>query len=348
VSEKIQSIHYLRGVAALFVVVAHAGTEMLRHIPIGKYGVIIFFVISGFIMYVVARNQPPLRFIASRAIRIVPVYWIVLAVAWLKLTVAPEILLATDPAVIEHWIKSMFFIPDHSPILVRHQILPLVVTGWTLFYEVVFYLIFAAAIIWKRPIFAPLFIIAAMQFLANAYYSSTPLDKQLTSPYWYYFIGGLIIGWAYTEGYISRIPLPIGLMATVVLLPLLLTTKSAAFLQLPYEQALRIVIVTAFVAGVVAIEPIAARYQSKAFDALGNASYSIYLTHLVFSPHLTRSIMANFSMLNECRDVIKLCVFTGISLAVGIAFYALIERPLIRWLKGISFGKTPLRSFQAP
>ena len=82
-------IQYLRGLAAVLVVYAHLDTQISRisadlHLPyasIGIWGVDIFFVISGFIMYVVAIESDvgPGHFLIRRAIRIVPLYWLLTA-----------------------------------------------------------------------------------------------------------------------------------------------------------------------------------------------------------------------------------------------------------------------------
>lgn len=83
----IASIQCLRAIAALSVVVVHAsdhaaGLSGNRHFgevaTIGAAGVDVFFVISGFIMYVTACSRPitGLHFLADRFSRIVPLYWV--------------------------------------------------------------------------------------------------------------------------------------------------------------------------------------------------------------------------------------------------------------------------------
>lgn len=60
---KILSVQYLRGLAALLVVAAHAGahpltTEFYLYGRIGQLGVTLFFVISGFIMVAITGARP--------------------------------------------------------------------------------------------------------------------------------------------------------------------------------------------------------------------------------------------------------------------------------------------------
>ncbi len=88
---KLAAIQILRAVAALLVVVSHAIVRQAQWAPtdpltsqiaihIGILGVWIFFIISGFIMSYTYYDNFAFRgaagqFIASRIIRIVPIYW---------------------------------------------------------------------------------------------------------------------------------------------------------------------------------------------------------------------------------------------------------------------------------
>jgi peptidoglycan/LPS O-acetylase OafA/YrhL len=66
------SISYLRAVAAVAVVTAHA-----THSLLGQAGVDVFFVISGFIMWTITSTETaPRVFLLRRIIRIVPMYWL--------------------------------------------------------------------------------------------------------------------------------------------------------------------------------------------------------------------------------------------------------------------------------
>jgi exopolysaccharide production protein ExoZ len=71
------SIQILRAVAALAVVVFHAGQRIAVPFSVGQAGVDIFFVISGFVMWIVTDNgKTPTEFIRARIFRIAPLYWI--------------------------------------------------------------------------------------------------------------------------------------------------------------------------------------------------------------------------------------------------------------------------------
>jgi hypothetical protein len=105
-----RNIQALRMVAALLVVIGHSGAFGLIasgpfNIHLVAYsGVDVFFVISGFIISTVATRQEanPWLFLAKRAGRIFPVYWIVLAVS----VVASEWIVVGDP-----WVPKMPHLP---------------------------------------------------------------------------------------------------------------------------------------------------------------------------------------------------------------------------------------------
>ena len=67
-------VQYLRAIAALGVVVFHAAERTGAHFAIGAAGVDVFFVVSGFIMWVIAseRSPSPSAFLRDRIERIAP------------------------------------------------------------------------------------------------------------------------------------------------------------------------------------------------------------------------------------------------------------------------------------
>ena len=127
------SIQYLRASAALMVVVYHAMMLAPVDFGIGAAGVDLFFVISGFILWTIARERPltPLEFLKRRWIRVAPLYWtLTLAVAAIA-TFWPFVF-GQFKATPSHVLLSLGFIqhmnPDGAPF-------PLIPVGWSLNYE---------------------------------------------------------------------------------------------------------------------------------------------------------------------------------------------------------------------
>jgi len=162
--KQIVSVQVLRGLAALMVVFGHAqhhafvqsqklggGFERVHLLPWGA-GVDIFFVISGFIMVYASdglfgRPGAASEFLGRRVARIVPLYWFFTALYVMVVTVglAGTTRDAAGPATI---LASFAFWPAYGP---GHEVpLPVLELGWTLNYEMFFYLLFAAFIGLRR------------------------------------------------------------------------------------------------------------------------------------------------------------------------------------------------------
>jgi exopolysaccharide production protein ExoZ len=158
--KKLAAIQILRAVAALLVVVSHAILRQAEWAPIdpltsqiaihiGLLGVWIFFIISGFIMSYTHYDNFALpgvagQFIASRIIRIVPIYWLATA---LEIALRLRHGAGLDA---HKLICSMFFIPvavEPGPMAAMR---PTLGVGWTLNYEMMFYAAFASVLLLSR------------------------------------------------------------------------------------------------------------------------------------------------------------------------------------------------------
>lgn len=90
---RIYELDALRGIAALAVVIYHFTTRYdvlygfeqapLFTFPLGHYGVQLFFVVSGFVIFLSLNNcKHPADFIVSRFARLYPVYWAAVAITF--------------------------------------------------------------------------------------------------------------------------------------------------------------------------------------------------------------------------------------------------------------------------
>ncbi|HEY1447080.1 MAG TPA: acyltransferase, partial [Caulobacteraceae bacterium] len=154
------SIQYLRAAAALGVVAFHALQWRDGGFNLGRAGVDLFFVISGVIMWRVtgAREARPAQFLWRRLTRVAPLYWLVTLIMAVLAALWPTFLTNVHPG-LGHLLLSLAFIPHLDPRGLPFPLLPL---GWTLNYEAVFYLVFAAALFAPRR--AQAWIVAAALF----------------------------------------------------------------------------------------------------------------------------------------------------------------------------------------
>lgn len=146
------SLQALRALAA-WVVVCHHFMQIFFDFhasgPIGQFlasrgavGVDVFFVISGMVIYLSTRDKPlaPQRFLLNRVLRIVPAYWFYTALMGLMLLCASHWM---PHQVLEwqHFMLSLLFIPAENP--GGYGMYPTLNVGWTLNFEMFFYLLFS-------------------------------------------------------------------------------------------------------------------------------------------------------------------------------------------------------------
>jgi peptidoglycan/LPS O-acetylase OafA/YrhL len=158
---KYQGLQILRIAAACMVVLTHstfyARERLDKHFAVwgeGASGVNIFFVLSGFVMiYSSAKLLKDVNgwkiFAERRIVRIVPIYWIAtsLKIAALLLT-SGYILHAQFSAV--KAIESFLFVPAYNS---DGSITPVMGVGWTLNFEMFFYLLFTLALFFRVNVY---------------------------------------------------------------------------------------------------------------------------------------------------------------------------------------------------
>jgi peptidoglycan/LPS O-acetylase OafA/YrhL len=161
---QIGAIQILRAVAALMVVLSHAQNDALfqatktstlfarcEWLPWDS-GVDLFFVISGFIMVhasqrLFATPHAGIAFFSRRLVRIVPLYWMITAIGLVILAYAVWEGKRQFPSISEIT-ASLGFVPFARP--EDGQPRPIVALGWTLNYEMFFYVVFALFIRFER------------------------------------------------------------------------------------------------------------------------------------------------------------------------------------------------------
>ena len=128
---KIESIQLLRTFAAISVILTH-----ISFVKSGSYGVDIFFIISGFLM-MYSTEKGLEKYWRKKVFRIVPFYWFMTIVTAIAVAIMPNLFNSYEVSGI-YLLKSLCFMPyEHNGI---HQ--PILGLGYTLNYEMLFYLIF--------------------------------------------------------------------------------------------------------------------------------------------------------------------------------------------------------------
>lgn len=314
-------LQYLRAIAAIAVVVFHAGSRSGLNFHFGEAGVDLFFVLSGFLMVAITGPQArPLPFMTNRVRRIVPIYWIATSVVLLGALVGAFPAMRIEPG---HVIASYLFVPWTSPS--NGQVWPLLVPGWTLNLEMLFYLLFAALLpvagqVRQVAILTALFV--ALVVVGILFRPSHALLTAYTDPILLEFAAGcwLGIGWKRTAdwpGWLGWGTAALAAAAILIASVLLPHVSRAIIFGIP---------ATIIVASVLALERRGAIGQHATPRFLGDASYSIYLWH-------TLAISVVLAVGNRLHLPPMVTVAAGIigGVVAGVMAYLLLEKPLLRW-----------------
>lgn len=373
---RIEAIQVLRAVAALLVVIFHAtmaydfrpdlpqsSVGSLFHFKsFGAVGVDLFFVISGFIMahaVVTGPDLAPRQFFARRLIRVVPPYWLA------TFAVIPIIWLGDQQLSAEQYIFSATMFPVSTSADFQ---LPVLIVGWSLAFELAFYGIVALAMALARTPNRRITLAMQMTLLLGlAGIANTPALAALAvllNAIWIEFTLGLGCYWLWIRlGPKIATGQAAFLVAggTVWLLGTALfgAGHSADALDLIRPSAgtfwdqrsgLSRAVVwglpsAAIVLGLVALcqQPVGARFQKSAvwrfLQNLGNASYSLYLLHLVpiwlWHDHVPA---------NSINADLVTAVIVATACFLALAAHRWVEVPLLslmrRWLEAFE-GRKP-------
>ncbi|WP_187436472.1 acyltransferase family protein [Bradyrhizobium hipponense] len=309
------SVQYLRAIAALSVVYHHAASKAGLPTFASAAGVDVFFVISGFIMWTVTENreQTPGQFLWHRVARIVPTYWLY---TFLLLAMVSAGLTQQTGITFGHMLGSLFFIPCHSP---DGQPYPVLYQGWTLNYEMFFYLLFSVALLAGKTIrlIAILTTLSLLTLIGTLISSENVIVRTYTNPILVEFGFGLLLGYSTKRVDIGR-TLSRSLVATGILgfaLVSVATIDQPRLLSWGVPAAL-------LVFGGVFYETSGNVVQLRIPRILGDASYSIYLAH-------TFVVSALFRVVGQNRYGFVIAAVVA-SAIVGVISYWLIEKLLLK------------------
>ncbi len=334
----LNGIQALRAIATLMVVTYHAN-EFLKantNLPLHTthYGagcLDVFFVISGFILiYITRPTETSSDFLVKRLARIVPLYWLFTAFAIGLTLLAPWTFPQADLSA-ETIIKSFLFIPFRDSV---GALQPLYYVGWTLNLEMVFFAVFAIALL--APFRYTLGLIVAQlvaiwlvavsmgegvfhDFFAKPYLldiaagcllaplTKTEFAKKLAKsiPIWPFMI--IAFAWLIAVGHFQG---PINGGRTLMMLPPAVMVVGTFVLQDFYRK------------------PFGENY----ITAVGNESYSVYLTHAFFVPVVGIFLM-RFMGETALTGVVIIAVVYVCTLVASPIANKTVEVPVSRWLR---------------
>lgn len=358
-----RNIQGMRAIAALLVVACHIFqniTPMRTHwakpffLAVGPVGVDIFFVISGFIIYQVMQRSiasmdaagkgPAVRaFALKRFIRIYPLYWMVfgtscLVMAWTSPTAPPAVPLFPLLALIDN-------LPNYR-----------VSVAWTLTFEVYFYAAVALSLmLLARRAMTGVAIWFAVVASAAVFGLWFPWGKPLDfvfAPILLEFLLGIAVAMLVDRGFRrfhgallagAVVWMAIG---TLFLRPSIFALHVAQWgmpVAISRTFALHIVCwgipAAILIYEIVVLEIRREWIMPRVLQHLGNASFSIYLWHVVVFDAVAE-VFVRLGWVGIVSSTGLTALMVGIALGFGLLSDRVLEKPLLRilgqWLLGRS------------
>ncbi len=345
-SERLRYIDALRAIAALLVVWLHAASTFSNaspetgasgrwfiaipgYIDVGHIGVVVFFLISGFVIpfsILPDRAAPVGSFVIKRILRIYPAYWLSVPLA----------------ALVVFWIWG-------TPFATRELLINLTLLQdvfgvrsaegvyWTLLVELVFYALCVVLLVtgslFDRRRVALLAAALGLVFVANiATYWLRHRIMTTTAPYWFLNLSVMLCGallrsrWndAARRDAIADTLLGAMLACYIVLLPIGAWIANGPKYNEPLTYSIGFLI---FLAGTRLV-----RVRTRLTDWLGRISYSIYLFHVIVFLAIDWWLLRQPPGSPWRTQHVGVYAVIGVAatLAVASLVYRLVERPGIR------------------
>mgnify|MGYP001807812520 CR=1 FL=1 len=361
-NETISELQFLRLVAAVMVLVSHLQHQVkdrkfllsADYVPFEPVfwagGVDIFFVISGFIMYHLSRDEfgrpgASALFVQRRLVRIVPPYWLCTIAMLVALVVFRDHIKHSDPSLLQI-VGSFTFIPFADPYGTYY---PILILGWTLNFEMLFYVVFAIGLLMPRRA-GVAFIILVISVIGLAPYFVR--IKQAPFGFWcnpivFEFLFGMALAHIRSQG--VRVHALTGWGIALFGFALMVIAKMSGLVHFigPWRPIWMGVPALVVCAGLALIREPEAGHTGRVWRWLilgGNASFALYLTH----PFAINAVSIVFSKSGIRSPEMFVAVALAVSMVVALVTHILIEQPIHDALRRRIGKASASRSRHAP
>ena len=329
---EICKLNTLRGLAAFIVIITHFSdkTAWLDGVlggSAGQYGVMLFFMLSGFFMSYLyfdqkTNNTNVRKYLVARGARILPLYLLVVLLSSLMPFAGWEGLYNISD--IKTLAAHLLFIKGESVL-------------WTIAPEIQFYILFLGLWALNRwrfgyvhlLVFASLILLFFSNFpRPNGEVNGLPYDIHLfrSLPY---FLVGTLFGMHYKSFQVPSYMKSHWFAVILLLIPLLYPEFSPVNSSAKYRMWLNyevlLVMSSVFFCILFMVPDNNPILVNKVGDFVGKISFSLYLLHM--------PLIIQLNNLNITVEL-KLVMFLLLSLIVAYLSYRFVEKPMSRWLRG--------------
>lgn len=342
------SLQVLRAIAALGVVFYHVhiiggqqgllfGNTINNWAEIGRFGVSLFFVLSGFIICFAhyddwGKRDRLGRYFWRRVTRIYPIYWI-FSLFYVSAALAGigDSNFTYDAPHILSAITLLHFV--ESP-------LPPLLVAWTLFYEMKFYILFGV-LIWNRTAGLVVFAIW-LAYIGLAYFTGIHDPIRLWTLWNIHFFVGALAFLALDRITPRQAPVLLVLAVLGLVLSVALTDFSQEAIDGPNNNVV-VLIAASFallIAGAARLDEWLAPWCGRALRYLGDASYSLYLVHSAVIS-LCCIVLRKLHLTGHINPQLAYFAIAACAVIGGCLAHAIVERPLLQAIRRLQPRPTP-------
>lgn len=345
-TQRLDVVQLMRAVAAIMIVALHAGVNWeFSLLPIHTWrlgaGVDLFFVISGFVIVYASRpyfaaTGGSAAFLLRRLLRIVPLYWFALTLRLILLAGGAFLGAKTFPS-LQAILTSYFFIPYDTIGYGDAYPFPILDLGWTLNYEMFFYIVFAAFIFLSLE----RAVLVTSSIMFGAVLIGPALNLPLPFSFWFQpiileFVAGMVLATLFLRG--VRIPpivgaaMALGSLAVWKFLEVQMFGPACgpgcySFPRLLVFGGGAILLMTA----ATMTRGIALPRFAQPLAALGDSSYALYLLHpFIFLGF--KVVLSPFTLPPGWNNIAYLVIVIS-TIAIAHAFHIFVETPANTWLR---------------
>lgn len=339
----ITNIQFLRAFAALSVVIYHTEFYYRGVVHTEFQGVAIFFVISGFIMTYISRNNSK-KFFLKRCIRIVPIYSLLTIALFLfkfrelmPYDIFDYIYNNKHHAglTFEMLLKSLLYVPYQN---IRGDWHPIIGVGWTLNLEMYFYVTYAISLLISIK-YAPAIVCISILFIntfGDWYPNSIP--SFYTNYYTYYFVLGIISYYVWRALSVkieddSKNTFVISTSVCLIMFFFLwhLYPEITSQYWQPFIVATNYLLPLMIVLSALMLHSSNIRCTYRIVILIGNSSYALYLIHTLVIGQLR---LMGYTV-NSQSGLIMLILVISLSLLSSIIIHYGFEIPATRYLRDL-------------
>lgn len=347
IRKRLELIQFSRALVPFLVMLFHLSGTMMAYfdynllgfsfIPISG-GVNYFFALSGFMMYYIycgsiGQTHQLKSFLLNRFIRIYPLYWLLTLLFLFVLFLNPDFSVGHEKD-IDTLITSFLLV--QSP----RELEPVLNVAWSLVHTVFFYLVFSLLFFSKvniSKVIITIWALLTIAFSLGYLYIDHFLIRFFFNQYNLIFLAGIFCAYCITH---FKINLKVSILMIIIGgmgFPVIWLNSVHPFIPISFDMGTGLASAL-IILGLGSVDMQKDMKIPRFFNYLGNAAFSIYLSHS-FTLDLLSELISQLSAYDYLGGWLTSMVLLILMLSIGCIVHSFIEKPLVQKIKKVKLEK---------